>query len=68
MSHPLIPKIDWTPSPFARIEPDPPRPRQYGETTMSDADYAKAQEDAQAGLAIPGVLRDQSVPDKENEP
>lgn len=62
MSDPLIPKIDWTPSPFARIEPNPPRPRQYGESTMSDEDYAKAQEQAATGLAPPGVLPDWITP------
>ncbi|MDQ7815300.1 MAG: hypothetical protein RDU25_05875 [Patescibacteria group bacterium] len=60
---PLIPKIDWTPSPVARIESDPPRPRHYGESTMSDEDYTKAQERARAGLAQPGILRDWSDPD-----
>ncbi len=64
MSHPLIPKIDWTPSPFARIDPNPPSPRPYGQSTMSDEDYAKAQEQAAAGLAVPGILRDWSIPDE----
>lgn len=54
----LIPKIDWTPSKAARIDHDPPRPRQYGESTMSDKDYAAAQERAKAGLEIPGVILD----------
>lgn len=64
----LIPKIDWTPSPFARIDPEPPRPRSYGQSTMSDEDYAKAQEQARDGFAPPGILRDWGGPDPDERP
>lgn len=53
-----IPAIDWRPSDAARIDPDPPRPRTFAQSTMSDTDYDAAQDEARAGRAVPGTLRD----------
>jgi hypothetical protein len=55
---PLVPTFDWTPPKTARIEANPPRPRTFAESTMSDEDYAAAQEYAKAGLARSGELID----------
>jgi hypothetical protein len=54
----LVPTIDWRPAEAARIDPVPYVPRTFGQSTMSDEDYAKAQEAARNGDAPSGVLRD----------
>jgi len=55
---PIATKLDWKPTDSARIEQNPPRPRSYAESTMSDEDYAAAEEDAKAGRNQPGELKD----------
>jgi len=52
----LVPTIDWEPGSAARIDPNPPAPRTFGQTTMLDDDYHAALEDARAGRAMPGIL------------
>lgn len=64
----FIPTLDWKPATAARIEPNPPRPRSFAESTMSDEDYAAAQEDAKAGRIRSGKLKDWgSMPEFQKE-
>lgn len=58
MTSRLVPVIDWRPANAARIDSTPYVPRTFGQSTMSDEDYAKAQQEARNGNAPSGVLRD----------